>query len=363
MPTPRVSVVLAVHNGERFLQAALASVLGQSLQDFELIVVNDGSTDRSRTIVLGMQDARIRLLDNEGNLGLTPSLNRGLGEARGEFIARLDADDLAMPDRLARQVAFLDAHPDVALVAGGYRIIDVEARWQRRVLPPRDHVALRWELLFTCPFAHSAVMWRREAVAVAVGGYAPEYQYAMDWEFWARIASRLQLAAIPGVVALYRDQPESMTATSPRVPIETAMARTAALRFVLGGAAEPWVAIGPSLYAPFNGWPRDARAEQVTSDVDAMHRLSLAFAERLQLDEKGRRAHERFVRGWLARRLLIQARAEVLSGRRAHGGVLFDAAMATEPRVLFTSKGARYLIAAASRKGRSQGPSGTQRTG
>ena len=113
MVAPRVSVVMAVHDGERYVGAAVDSILTQKFRDLELIVVDDGSTDRSPEIVREHADPRVRLIANGRNLGLAPSLNVGLAEARGEFVARLDADDVAMPHRLARQVEFMDANPHV----------------------------------------------------------------------------------------------------------------------------------------------------------------------------------------------------------------------------------------------------------
>src|SRR5258705_775698 len=115
-PSPQVSVLLPVWNGERHLAAAIESVLGQSFTDFELLIVDDGSTDGSAALIRRYGDERIRLFENEKNLGVTRSLNLGLAQARGRYVARMDADDLSAPERLARQVAFLDSHPEVALV-------------------------------------------------------------------------------------------------------------------------------------------------------------------------------------------------------------------------------------------------------
>src|SRR5690606_37374672 len=123
---PRVTVLLAVHNGERYIQEAIDSILAQTFGDFELLIVNDGSTDATRDLVLSYSDDRIRLVDNDHNIGLPKSLNRGLRLAKGRYIARLDADDISEPDRLAAQVSFLQANPDVAMVGSWYRKIDGE---------------------------------------------------------------------------------------------------------------------------------------------------------------------------------------------------------------------------------------------
>ena len=115
-PSPRVTVLMAVYNGERFLAEAVASILDQTFRDFEFLIVNDGSTDRSREIILSFGDPRIRLVDNPENIGLTRSLNRGLELAKGGLIARQDADDISLPERLEREIGFLDGNPKAAIV-------------------------------------------------------------------------------------------------------------------------------------------------------------------------------------------------------------------------------------------------------
>src|SRR5690349_12648910 len=115
---------MAVYNGARYLREAVESVLNQSFQDFEFLVINDGSTDHTREIILSYDDSRIRLVDNRQNRGQTASLNLGLQLAQGDLIARQDADDISEPERLARQVLFLEDHSEVALLGTGYAKID-----------------------------------------------------------------------------------------------------------------------------------------------------------------------------------------------------------------------------------------------
>jgi hypothetical protein len=352
---PRASVVLAVYNGERFLRAALDSVLRQTFDDLELIVVNDGSTDSSREIVAEYDDPRIRLIDNPHNLGLTPSLNRGIAAARGEFIARLDADDVATPDRLARQVAFLDRNPDVALVGSWYRNIDEHGRRLARGQFPLQHTQLRWSMMFYCPFTHSAATWRREAVAAAVGEYDPAFAYAMDWEYWARIAGRLGVANIGRVLTHYRLGPHSMSANHPRVLAEIDAARAASMRVVFGDAAEPWIAEAARLAALVDGWPVGSDARDIRASVDAVLRLHDAFTDHLALAGREREAQQRWVRAWTARRLLTAGRKAHLAGRGGHGRLLLAEAARVHPRALLTVNAGRYfaarMIAAASRRG------------
>jgi glycosyltransferase involved in cell wall biosynthesis len=344
---PRVSVVMAVYNGAAYLKPAIDSVLAQTFPDFELIVVNDGSTDASRDIVLAAGDRRIRLLDNPRNLGLTPSLNRGLEAARGEFIARLDADDVATPDRLARQVAFLDRNPDIALVGSFYRLIDPRGRVIRGGKWPRHHNHLRWSLLFYCPFNHSAVTWRRGPVSAAIGPYDGNFQYAMDWEYWSRMASRLRVANIPRVLTLYRVGPHSMSSNHPRVRDEIDMARQAAFRAVFGEDSDRWLSQSARLFPMVDGWPDGADAAMVRDSLQAVSQLHEAFVDRLRLSGRELARQRRWILDWMARRLLTAGRKAHLAQRHEHGRLLFAEARRFYAPILLTINCGRYFVARA----------------
>jgi GT2 family glycosyltransferase len=211
-PPPRVSMVMAVLNGERFVAQAVTSVLAQDYRDFELIIIDDGSTDATRDIVSSFHDPRIVLLANPANLGLAASLNRGIDAARGELVARQDADDLSAQSRLARQVEFMDAHPDVALLGTAHRKIDEAGRVVGESAVHTDHAMIAWSLHFFCPFVHSSVMFRRHVVD-EVGAYDPTFSYSMDFEYWLRIATRYRVASLPEQLVQLRYHGESMTST------------------------------------------------------------------------------------------------------------------------------------------------------
>src|SRR5690606_1322307 len=159
-----VSVVMAVHDGERYVREGIGSLLAQTFGDFELIVVDDGSTDRTAEVARSIADPRVRLVSNGRNLGLAASLNRGLELARGELVARRDVDDVSCPTRLELQIAFLDANPDVALVGSAYREVDAARRLVAEHVLPLEHADILWAMHFHSPFVHSAVMWRRATV-------------------------------------------------------------------------------------------------------------------------------------------------------------------------------------------------------
>jgi hypothetical protein len=202
---------MAVYNGEHFLRDSIDSILGQTFRDFEFIIIDDGSTDDSNRIIRSYADPRVRLVENEGNLGLTRSLNRGLRLARGEFIARQDADDISEPERFAMQVAFLDAYPEVALLGTQYRYMDEAGKsWETDPLPSSP-LELRWALLFGTAVIHTSVMLRREGVLETVGLYDETVAYAQDYEYWCRIAAHFPVATLDAPLVRYRCHKASIT--------------------------------------------------------------------------------------------------------------------------------------------------------
>jgi glycosyltransferase involved in cell wall biosynthesis len=187
---PRVSVLLPVYNGGTFLPEALDSVLAQTLGEFELIIVDDGSTDNSAEVVERYDDPRLILL-RERHRGLVGALNRGLEFARGEYIARMDADDVAQPQVLERLVAALDVDPEAVLAAGGSTQIGGS---DGEVLPPRDG-DLRNRFLLRNPFANGAILIRRSALE-RVGDYRDVYLHNEDYDLWRRLADVGKIAGI-----------------------------------------------------------------------------------------------------------------------------------------------------------------------
>lgn len=200
-----VSVVMPVFNGERFVREAIASLLVQTWSDFELIVVDDGSTDRTHEIVESFDDGRIRVVRNATRLGIARALNAGLAAARGEFIARQDADDRSHPARLERQLAFFREHRDVALAGAQVRVIDARGRrsrapgWRRAT----TETGIRLQAMFDNPFTHSTVMVR-SSVLSEVGGYDERLESAEDFDLWSRIAARHPVRNLADVLLDFR---------------------------------------------------------------------------------------------------------------------------------------------------------------
>jgi glycosyltransferase involved in cell wall biosynthesis len=183
---------MAVHNGAPWVEAATASVLGQTLPDLELIAVDDGSTDETADLLYAFHEPRLRV-ERQPRAGLTRSLNRALSLARAPLVARLDADDISLPERLNRQYAFLAAHPEVGLLGTAAREVDEAGREAGVVRPPEDDRAIRRALIRRNPFVHSSVMVRRTLVE-QVGGYDVSFAVAQDYDLWLRLSGITRMA-------------------------------------------------------------------------------------------------------------------------------------------------------------------------
>jgi glycosyltransferase involved in cell wall biosynthesis len=182
-----VTVLMAVYNGAATVREALASILCQTYQDWDLIIVDDGSTDGTLAILesLAATDARVRVLRNGANRGLAASLNVAWSQARGDLLARMDADDFSYPDRLHRQVEFMAAHPEVAVLGTGIELMDSEGRLLGCALCPEWHEELQKRMYKENPFAHPSVMMRRGFLE-ALGGYDGRLKWAEDADLWLR---------------------------------------------------------------------------------------------------------------------------------------------------------------------------------
>ena len=211
MTSPLVSVVLSVRNGEVDLRNAIESIQTQTFRNLELICINNGSTDQTAAILDGINDPRVRVFHQEDK-GLAAALNRGIFLSRGRYIARQDHDDLALPTRIEKQVSFMEAHPDCALVGTWAEIWAGDRRTERAHDHPADDAVLKFELLFNNPFVHSSVMLRKSALD-DVGGYSidQDRQPPEDYELWSRLSRRFQVANLPERLTIYREVPTSMS--------------------------------------------------------------------------------------------------------------------------------------------------------
>jgi len=199
---PRVSVVMPVRDAAAWIGAAVASVLAQTLDDLELVVVDDGSRDDSATIVERLSDARVRVLRQPAH-GTAVALNAGIAATRAPLIARMDADDLALPDRLTLQVGLLDAHPEIGVLGAGWRELAPDGHAIDVSPPAIDDAGIRGMLPRRNPLAHPTVVMRRTA-GDAVGWYDERWPVAQDYDLWIRIARVTRFANLPSPLLVRR---------------------------------------------------------------------------------------------------------------------------------------------------------------
>jgi|SRR3989344_3384107 len=208
MSNPLVSVVMAVYNGQEYLNIAIDSILQQTYDNLELIIIDDGSHDNSASIIYNYSDPRIHYVYQD-NRGLAPALNHGIRIAQGDYIARMDCDDISYPTRLAEQVSFLEKNNNFALVGTSYDLID----WDGRIIDRSIHLDLpedlKLEFLVRNPFGHGTVMIRKTALETT--GIYDSTQSIEDYEFWWRISQRYPVANIPKQLYGWRVNPESIS--------------------------------------------------------------------------------------------------------------------------------------------------------
>lgn len=216
MTSPRVSVLMPVYNGERFLREAVESILNQTFTDFEFIIVDDGSTDGTKAILDSYTDPRIVRLEHSTNQGLVAALNRGLHAARGEYVARQDADDISDPERIEKQVCHLDRNSTIGIL--GTHVIHVDEQGlelprpyasSEKVYPSHPYI-VHWKLFFECPIAHPTVVLRR-VLFERLAGYDPQFTHAEDYELWLRASMSTDISNIPEMLTKLRSHPHQVT--------------------------------------------------------------------------------------------------------------------------------------------------------
>jgi glycosyltransferase involved in cell wall biosynthesis len=200
---PRVTVLMPVYNGEKYLREAIDSILNQTFTDFELLIINDGSTDESQKIIESYNDKRIRLVNNETNLKLIETLNKGLKLAKGEYIARMDCDDIAMPDRFKTQVDYMDSHKDVG-VCGSYIKTFITGNKPRTRKLYTDSNEIRCTYLFWGCMAHPSVMLKKKLFSDNNLEYSKDFIHAEDYELWSRCLKLFNITNLPVPLLMYR---------------------------------------------------------------------------------------------------------------------------------------------------------------
>lgn len=198
----KISVILPVYNASLYLREAMNSIVNQTYTDWELIIINDGSTDNSQEIILSYTDQRIKYFENENNLGLISTLNKAINLCSGEYIARMDADDISHPKRFAKQVEFLNRNSNYAMCGSFAFIIDNGGNITGKIVHVTENDYLKVNLLFSVPFVHPSIMIRREVLEENL--FDKEYLHAEDYNLWTRIARKHKVANIPDFLLKYR---------------------------------------------------------------------------------------------------------------------------------------------------------------
>jgi len=206
MSEPLVTVLMPVYNSERFLSEAIDSILNQTLTDFEFLIIDDGSTDNGLQIIKSYNDPRIRLVQNEKNLGITATLNKGIHLARTDLIARMDADDISYPERLNKQYTYLSHHPDCALLSTQARVITEDK--QTEYIDDTDSDFFYYNLTFSTPIFHPSVMYRKKAVQ-SVGMYT--VPHSEDYELFWHLSRKYKIYNLPEVLLDYRNSSASLS--------------------------------------------------------------------------------------------------------------------------------------------------------
>ena len=215
MNVPKVSVLMTVYNAGAYLEASLASITDQSFADWELVVVDDASTDGSLSVLQdwSRRDPRIRVIPNQQNKGQTPCLNQGLRLCQGTWIARQDADDLSHPRRLELQLEYLQNHPETVLLGTQGVLINEYGRRMGLLDVPCDAAGILWAASFLNPFLHTSVIFRRDVVVAEFGGYDEGFRIAQDYDLWMRLAAMCPTANLKARLVSYRHLGSSLSKT------------------------------------------------------------------------------------------------------------------------------------------------------
>lgn len=231
MVGPRITVLMPVYNAERHLREAINSILDQSFKPFEFLIIDDGSTDRSTDIIASYRDPRIRFIRNTKNLGITPTLNKGIALASCELIARMDADDISHPQRLQKQFAYMKRNPKCALLSTWARVIDEDRKFVR--LERYRSNFYYYNLTFECWIYHPTIMFRKSAIE-QVGMYS--MPYSEDYDLFWKVSTRFQIANLPEALLDYRLSETSLNTVLKKTEYEAANEQNVLrnIRFYMG---------------------------------------------------------------------------------------------------------------------------------
>lgn len=201
---------MPVYNGEEYLQETVNSILNQTYTDFDFLIINDGSTDRTLELLKRMEDTRLKVVENTENMGIVKTLNRGLEMISGEYIIRMDADDIARPRRIEKQVKFMDQHPNIA-ASSGSAVVTRNGKAINRLTMPRGPKKVRTELLFKSPLIHPASIIRNDVIKTHGITYRQELKAMEDYGFWQELSFVSNIDNISDSLLKYRDNEQGIS--------------------------------------------------------------------------------------------------------------------------------------------------------
>jgi len=209
---PKVSVIMSVYNGEKYLKEAIDSILEQTFKDFEFVIVDDGSNDNTLKILkeYAKKDMRIKIIKNKKNIGLTKSLNKAIRTAKGKYVARMDADDVSLPERIEEQLTFIENHPEIGAVGCWYYLIDKNNKLIKKVRPPVKSYKIKKALLNSAPIIHPAAMIRK-ILLEKINYYDESFKYSQDRDLLFRILNFCQLGVVPEFLLKFRYSKQSIS--------------------------------------------------------------------------------------------------------------------------------------------------------
>lgn len=205
---PKISVIMPVYNGERYLKEAIESILNQTFSDFEFIIINDCSSDKTEEIIKSYTDERIVYVKNEKNMGVAATLNKGLAKAKGEYIARMDADDISLPERFKTQVDFMDKNADIGLCGSWIEFFGGKSGIARLTT---DNKQAKTDLIFSSCIAHPSVMMRKAVIEKYTLKYETEFEQMEDYALWYNFAKYTGVVSLPVVLLKYRCHSSQVT--------------------------------------------------------------------------------------------------------------------------------------------------------
>jgi hypothetical protein len=257
---------MPVFNGERFLKDAVRSILDQTFSDFEFIIINDGSTDSTQAILQSHTDARIKLV-NQPHQGLIASLNQGLAIAGGKYLARMDSDDIALPDRLSKQLTFLGAHPEIGILGTACQMIDAQGAVLGLGQWPIDDLGIRWASLLSSPFGHPTVIIRRDILVKNGLKYAEAFERVEDYDLWTRMLNYTRGGNLREPLLQYRVHEDRVTSKFREVQLKNH--DTVALRSIRELLPECYIQADQvsqlrALFVGGSGPSRDPQARRAT---------------------------------------------------------------------------------------------------